>query len=228
LGREPEPSVQELLDEQLRYYRARASTYLTETLVPLARAGHAPMRRDLAAAFDTHCTGDVLELACGAGTWTSALAQRADRVTAVDASPEMLQVARDSAPGANVRFERLDLFQWRPARRYDAIFMGFFLSHVPDERFAALWDAIGHALAPDGHVVLVDDAVRKPDELIYGPDSPIIQRHSPQGDAYRIYKVDRTAASLEQQLGGLGWDFDMSRDGVFFWGVGTPAQDSPS
>jgi hypothetical protein len=28
---------------------------------------------------------------------------------------------------------------WRPDRRYDVVFFGFWLSHVPLERFAAFW-----------------------------------------------------------------------------------------
>jgi trans-aconitate methyltransferase len=228
LGRDPEPSLEEMLAEQTRYYRDRASTYLSETLGPLAREGHAPMRRDLGAAFDAYCTGEVLELACGAGTWTAALAQRARRVTAVDSSPEMLKVAEMSAPGANVRFERADLFHWRPTRRYDAIFMGFFLSHVPDELIAPLFQTVGEALEPGGHVILVDDAVRLPSELLYGPDSPIIQRTSRSGAKYRIFKIDRSSATLAEQLRAVGWEFDMREDGVFFWGVGARAQDSPS
>ena len=39
-------------------------------------------------------TGDVLELACGPGTWTASLLARDSSVTAIDAAPEMLAIAR--------------------------------------------------------------------------------------------------------------------------------------
>jgi SAM-dependent methyltransferase len=104
------------------------------------------------------------------------IAQRAPSVTAVDGAPEMLEVAAASQPGANVRFEQVDLFSWRPERRYDAAFFGFFLSHVPEERFENFWELVGDALVPGGSVVFVDDAYRAPEEprpVLLGPGSAL-------------------------------------------------------
>jgi SAM-dependent methyltransferase len=218
---ESPPELEELLAEQQRYYRARASTYLQEALVPLGQTQAAELRRDLGAAFDAHFRGDVLELACGPGTWTAMLAERAASVTAIDGAPEMLEIAAGSAPGANVRFERADLFSWRPGRRYDAVFFGFFLSHVPEERFAPFWEAVGDALAPGGHVVFVDDAYRAPEELVYGPESSVIMRRREGADGYRIVKMAHTPAGLASRLEALGWRFAMHDHGPFFWGEGT-------
>ena len=44
-------------------------------------------------------TGDVLELACGAGHWTPLPAARARSVTALDAAPEALALARRRVQG---------------------------------------------------------------------------------------------------------------------------------
>jgi SAM-dependent methyltransferase len=217
-----EPDLEELLAEQQRYYRARAPSYAEEALAPLGSGEASALRADLGEAFDAHFRGDVLELACGPGTWTAMLAQRAHIVTALDGAPEMLEQAVRSAPGANVRFEQADLFNWRPARRYDAIFFGFFLSHVPDERFARFWDAVADALAPGGHVIFVDDAGRSPDELVYGDDSSMIMRR--QGaDGYRVVKMPHTSGGLGARLDALGWSFAMRDRGPFFWGVGRRA-----
>jgi len=192
--------------------------------VPLSGAQAAELERDVGGALDAHFRGDVLELACGPGTWTGLLAERAASVTAIDGAPEMLEVAAASAPGANVRFEHADLFTWRPARRYDAVFFGFFLSHVPEARLASFWEVVGDALAPGGHVVFVDDAYRAPDELAYGPDSPVIVRHREGGEHYRIVKMAHTSAGLAARLTGLGWSFAMRDHGPFFWGVGTRSE----
>ena len=44
----------------------------------------------------------------------------------------MLALAASRVPdGAPVRFVEADLFTWEPGRRYDVVFMGFWLSHVP-------------------------------------------------------------------------------------------------
>ncbi len=105
-------------------------------------------------------TGDVLELACGPGTWTAQLLRHARSLTAVDGAPEMLALARERVGSAEVRFIEADLFRWRPERRYDGVFFGFWLSHVPPERFEQFWELVADCLEPGGRVLFVDDAYR--------------------------------------------------------------------
>jgi SAM-dependent methyltransferase len=164
----------------------------------------------------------VLELACGPGTWTPQLLRHAATVTAVDAAPEMLAEARGRV-GADdrVRFVQADLFAYRPERRYDVVFFGFWLSHVPLERFDAFWSMVAEALAPGGRVFFVDDAYRTPDELIEGADSSTIRRRTSYGAGHRIVKVPHTPAGLETRLRRLGWDVRVTATShVFFWGEG--------
>jgi trans-aconitate methyltransferase len=97
----------------------------------------------------------VLELACGTGHWTPLLAARARSVTAVDAAPEMLAVARQRARGLPVQFIQADVFGWQPPRRYDTVFFACWLTHVPPARFAAFWSMVGMALAPGGQGLLL-------------------------------------------------------------------------
>jgi SAM-dependent methyltransferase len=54
----------------------------------------------------------VLELACGPGMWTSQLLRYASDVTAVDASPEMIALAKARVGEERVRFIQADLFTW--------------------------------------------------------------------------------------------------------------------
>jgi SAM-dependent methyltransferase len=214
-------SVQDrLLAQQRAYYRALAPHYLDQRL-------DLPGGAELAGALDAfRPAGSVLELACGPGVWTSQLLRHARDVTAVDASPEMLAIAASRVPaGAPVRFVEADLFTWEPDRRYDAVFMGFWLSHVPAERFKSFWGVVAAALAPGGRVFFADDAYRTPDELIEGPASSTIQRRTPDGTAYRIVKVPHEPADLERRLRELGWDVTvMPTAGPFFWGAGGPRQ----
>ncbi len=69
--------------------------------------------------------------------WTGQLLCYGADVTAVDASPEMLAIAAARVGGERVRFIQADLFTWTPDRRYDVVFMGFWLSHVPPGKFAS-------------------------------------------------------------------------------------------
>ena len=83
----------------------------------------------------------MLELACGTGLWTRHLVRYATRVTAVDAAPEVLAINRDRVGDETVRYVQADLFGYAPEpAAYDACVFTFWLSHVPDHRFAAFWD----------------------------------------------------------------------------------------
>ena len=118
-----------LLDEQVSYYRALGGDYLNQSL-------DLPGGDELTEALEAfRPTGSVLELACGPGVWTRQLLRHATDVTAVDASPEMLAIAAAKVSGERVRFVQADLFTWTPDCRYDVVFFGFWLSHVPFEHF---------------------------------------------------------------------------------------------
>ncbi len=83
-----------VLAEQLTYYRRRAADYDRAAFGDVTAAG----RRIAGIVAALRPTGDVLELACGTGMWTGALAGWADTMTALDAAPEML-----AGPGQGVR-----------------------------------------------------------------------------------------------------------------------------
>jgi SAM-dependent methyltransferase len=218
------PLIDPLLAEQVAYYRAVAPEY--ESLSVPGGGGS-----EVAAALEAFApAGDVLELACGPGMWTELLLRRATSVTAVDAAPEMLARARarvgedaDGGGGASrVRFVQADLFSWRPDRPYDVVFFGFWLSHVPRNRFEAFWGFIGDCLKPGGRVFFVDDAFRPPEELIEGEASSTIERRTSAGAAYRIVKVPYRPVELEQRLDELGWRLPVRQtSGTFYWGAGS-------
>jgi SAM-dependent methyltransferase len=207
--------LERLLAEQIAYYRAVAPEYGDHAI---SAAGGS----ELQAALDAfRPAGDVLELACGPGTWTEQLRRHAASVTAVDASREMLAIASARVGDDRVRFIRADLFGWRPDRRYDVVFFGFWLSHVPLERFEPFWALVADCLEPDGRVFFVDDGYRTPEELIEGESSSTIRRRLNDGIAYRAVKVPHKPADLEARLARLGWRFTVTQtSGPFFWGAG--------
>lgn len=209
-----------VLAAQVEYYRAAAPEYLDQEL-------DQPGGDELVAAVERHAPpGRVLELACGPGTWTPLLLRRASSITAVDAAPEMLALARArvGADHERVRFVQADLFDWEPDERYDAVFMGFWLSHVPWRRFAAFWQLVDRSLLPDGQVLFVDDAYRPDDELVEGAASTTIQRRLRDGTPHRAVKVPHEASALRSELAALGWDVVVHPTrGPFYWGVGRRA-----
>ena len=209
-----------LLDEQVSYYRAVAPEYEDHTL-PFGGGD------ELTAALDAfRPTGNVLELACGQGRWTAQLVRHATEVTAVDASPEMISIASARVGDDRVRFVEANIFDWEPDRRYDVVFFGFWISHVPLERFASFWAMVGDCLQPDGRVFFVDDAYRTSDELVEGDSSSTIVRRLNDGTTHRAVKVPHRADELEDRLARLGWRMTVraTTSGPFYWGAGQPVQ----
>jgi 2-polyprenyl-3-methyl-5-hydroxy-6-metoxy-1,4-benzoquinol methylase len=212
----PGDDVDALLAEQAAYYRARAPEYELGAL-PGAWGGEPEAALEAFAP-----TGAVLEIACGQGVWTRQILRHADHVTALDASGEMLAIARSRVRDERVSFVQADVFGWTSERRYDVVFFGFWLSHVPLERFEQFWGRVGGWLKPEGRVFFVDDAYRTADELIYGDKSEVVQRTLSDGSAYRVVKVPHRPAELERRLRELGWAITVtaSERGPFYWAAG--------
>jgi SAM-dependent methyltransferase len=211
--------LRRLLDEQVAYYSALAAEYENHAL-PLP--GGEEISEALAA---FRPAGSVLELACGTGEWTARLLRYATDITAVDASPEMLAIAAARCQGGGwVRFIQADLFDWKPDRHYDVVFFGFWLSHVPAERFDSFWSVVADSLRPDGRVFFADDAYRTFGELIGGESSSTIRRRLSDGSAYRIVKVAHQPEDLEQRLERMGWHIKVTPTSEpFYWGAGSRA-----
>lgn len=154
----------ELLQEQIAYYRARAAEY-DQWALRQGRYDHGPELNkrwadqvaEVRAAL-LHCgpVDAALELACGTGIWTQTLLGFCGRIHVVDAAPEMLAITRARLRSARVSHELRDLFRWQATRQYDLVFCGFWLSHVPPERMAPFLRQVARALRPGGRLFLVD------------------------------------------------------------------------
>lgn len=221
------------LERQQGYYRARAVEY-DEWWDRRGRYDHgaeenAAWFRERAvvetALESLALTGEVLELACGTGFWTSRLAKGAS-VTAVDGSPEMLEIAASRAGNEQVRFIQADLFQWEPDRQYDGMFFGFWLSHVPPERVVDFLRKVQRALRPGGTVFMVDS---RPDPVISTSDQPLpheeqswLERRLNDGRTFSIIKVFYTPERLNSRFHEAGIRFHGSQTERFFvYGSGT-------
>jgi trans-aconitate methyltransferase len=193
-----------LLAEQIAYYRARAGEY--DRTNPLAY--DADSRGELAAALEAFAPrGEVLELACGTGEWTVELARHATRLTALDASPEMLTLNRHRVGAANVRYLQADVFAWTPPARYDVVFFSAWLTHVPPQRFDAFWALLATGLNGQGRVFVIDElpAVAAHERVIADAPAPSVERELETGTRYRTVKTFYAPATLNARLAALGW-----------------------
>jgi SAM-dependent methyltransferase len=97
----------------------------------------------------------ALEIGCGQGAFSRLLAERADRVTAVDLSPEMIRLAKEqSAHFPNIDYRTADILEWSwPAETYDCIASIATLHHLPVEEMLR---RCAFALAAGGALIVLD------------------------------------------------------------------------
>lgn len=219
-------SLRDVLDRQVDYYRARAPEYDNwwnrthqYTLAPGLRAAWADEVAELESWVDgLPLGGDVLELACGTGTWTGMLAARAASVTAVDAVAEVIEINRSKPDRSAVDFVVADVFTWVPDRTFDAVFFGFWVSHVPPPLFEDFWRALDRMLRPGGVVAFVDNLHRPGKD--WPPERPSgwVQERTDlrDGSLHEVVKVFFEPDELAGRLGGLGWDADVRCTETFF------------
>lgn len=97
----------------------------------------------------------ALEIGCGTGAFARLLAQRCQRVTALDLSPEMIRVARSrSSQFENLEFQLSDAMTWDfPESQFDWICSIATLHHL---RQRELLVKMKDALKPRGVLVVMD------------------------------------------------------------------------
>jgi demethylmenaquinone methyltransferase/2-methoxy-6-polyprenyl-1,4-benzoquinol methylase len=198
--------MNDVLDEQLAYYRARAQEYDQSlqaeggTVQPEEEGAKQEWTEISKALHALAPTGDVLELACGTGIWTQELAKISRSITAIDGSPEMIELNRTKLKDAAIEYQCVDLFQWEPKKQYDLVFFAFWLSHVPPSHISSFLEEVVCATKPGGRVFMVDEP--RSESNISGPNREGLyqQRRLRDGSSFRIVKVYYDPGVIEQEL----------------------------
>ena len=69
---------------------------------------------------------------------------------------EVLAINATRVASDRVHYVRNDLFEWDPQQRFDFVFFGFWLSHVPPDQFDLFWSKVQASLKPGGKVFFLD------------------------------------------------------------------------
>jgi demethylmenaquinone methyltransferase/2-methoxy-6-polyprenyl-1,4-benzoquinol methylase len=226
---------EEILREQADYYRARASEYdrwfLRQGRYDRGDAANsqwfAEVHQVEAALASVPLDGaDVLELAPGTGIWTEQLVERAARLTAVDASAEMIGENRrrlgDRAE--RVAYELADLFHWAPHRTWDAVVFCFWISHVPDEQLDGFLERVAEMLEHNGAVFFLDGQ-KEPSSTAVDHELPdgdeVMLRRLDDGREFRVVKNFWSSAELEARCERAGLAVSVHETPMFFqYGIG--------
>jgi len=169
------------MDKLAHYYAQRAAEYERIYARPERQAD----LRKLEARVRAMLAGRrVLELACGTGYWTDLIAGSATQLTALDLNEEVLAIARTKPNAPKATLVRASAYEIPDfGRRHDALFAGFWWSHVPLERLEAFLDAALRAVAPGALIVFLDN------RYVEGSSTPVSRRDA-GGNAYQARRLD--------------------------------------
>ncbi|MBA2718602.1 MAG: class I SAM-dependent methyltransferase [Chloroflexi bacterium] len=165
--------------------------------------------------------GRVVELAAGTGWWSPLLASKASELSMYDAAEAPLSRARERLVAHGLRAHLHVRDAWAPPEGdpADALFAGFWLSHVERARTADFLQVAGRWLAPGGRIVLIDSL---PDPRSGAVDHPAPSadrsvRRLADGREFTITKVYRTPDEIAAAMNAAGFgDVAVTTTGRFF------------
>jgi SAM-dependent methyltransferase len=151
------------------------------------------MRKEIATIADwldaVPQAGRVLDLGCGAGTWTKIFANRYDGVVGIEQSPSMVAAARTLlARFPNAKIVEGDVRKDLPAGPFDLIFLGGLCMYLNDPDAVAILRSLKARLASGASIILRETTVPK-GELI------------PPGDYQAVYRSVRIYQDLFREAG---------------------------
>jgi len=173
-------------DALAEYYARRATEYDRIYDKPERQDDLARMRERLSSLLAGR---DVLEVACGTGYWTAAIAARARSVLGTDVNEEVLAIARTRpGMGGAVDFRRMDLYAVPDlGRGFDGALAAFWWSHVPRAGLRSFLHAFHGPLLPGARVVIVDN------RYVEGSSTPVARRDA-NGDTWQRRRLDDGSA----------------------------------
>lgn len=201
-----------VIQQQIEYYRLRASEY-DEWFYRVGRYDYGTVLNqqwfdEVAIVQDAlhqlEPVDHILELACGTGIWTQELLKLGERITAIDASAEVIELNRQKVNSPRVTYHQLDLFQWEPKEEYDLVFFSFWLSHVPPDLLTAFLQKVYRSLRRGGRVFIIDSRFEPTSTATnhtLAQDSPVYQtRKLNNGQEYQIVKIFYQPDELHDRL----------------------------
>ncbi len=151
--------------------------------------------------------GDIVELAAGTGWWSPLLAGKGE-LSVYDPDEPSLDVARRRLVAHGLRAHLHVRGPWAPPdRAVDAVFAGFWLSRLTDDRMVRFLHLVGAWLRPGGLLAFVDRSGDPEGEAV--DDPPVVdgavRRALPDGRMVRVPQVARTPDALATALARAGF-----------------------
>jgi ubiquinone/menaquinone biosynthesis C-methylase UbiE len=221
------PESSDLDAEMVAYYEARAPEY-DDWYLRRGRYERGPIHDAAwAAELDVagrwldalSIAGEIVELAAGTGWWSPLLASKGE-LSLYDAAPATLDRARERLVAHRLRAHLHVRDAWaEPDRAVDALFTGFWLSHVPRSRLDEFLGLARRWLKPGGVYAFID-SLEDPQSGAADhppPAAGAAVRGLDNGREFRVVKEFYTPSELEAALRHAGFaTADVTTTGRFF------------
>ncbi|HEX9983031.1 MAG TPA: methyltransferase domain-containing protein [Thermoanaerobaculia bacterium] len=158
--------------------------------------------------------GRALDVGCGAGVFTTWLAEQGMEVTGIDLFPEAAAMARARAEQHHVKPELVvgDLFAYEPARPFDLVFDSGCLHSLVGGSVPAYKRKLLSWLAPGGDYVLGHWGKKHPFDW-----NPIGPRRRSQATIERTFAPELRLVDAEVKDFAVGMPFGKTVRGVGYW-----------
>jgi demethylmenaquinone methyltransferase/2-methoxy-6-polyprenyl-1,4-benzoquinol methylase len=215
-------------DQLIAYYQARAPEY-DDWYLRRGRYAHGPLH-DLAWQMELDAAtmwldglplqGVIEELAAGTGWWSALLATKGE-LHASDAATAPLERASDRLAAHRLRAHLHVRDAWAPPDRIvDALFAGFWLSHVPRARLGAFLGVARAWLRPGGRFAAIDslpDPASGTVDQLPAPGPDLARCRLADGREFTIPKIAYAPEELASALRAAGFaTVDVRTTGRFF------------
>lgn len=156
--------MKSIIQQQIEYYQARAEEYdewwyrkgRYDRGEDINKKWFAEGQQVRDALLQIPPVEHILELAPGTGIWTQELLNIGEKITAVDASSEMLAINQAKLQSDKVTYIEADLFEWETSQQFDMVYFSFWLSHVPPEKLDSFLSKVSKLLKPNGYFFMLD------------------------------------------------------------------------
>ena len=221
------PAAPDADAELLAYYEARAPEY-DDWYLRRGRYERGPVHDaawnaelDMAGRWldERPIAGEIVELAAGTGWWSPLLASKGE-LSMYDAAAAPLEHARERLVAHHLRAHLHVRDAWaEPDRAVDAVFTGFWLSHVPRARLDEFLRLVRRWLKPGGTFAFIDSLLDPQSSAADHPpptDDTSVRRLD-DGREFTIVKVYYEPDELEEALVRAGLeDARLATTGRFF------------
>jgi SAM-dependent methyltransferase len=144
---------------------------------------------------EVQSSGQVLDVGCGAGTWTEVFAERYQTVVGIEQSSLMYKAAREKLANLpNVKMFQGDVRHDLPEGSFDMIFLGGLCMYLNDQDVVNLLSSLKDRLNEGGAIILRESTVHQGEYISTGGYQAIYRN----ADLYR--QLFNEAASFDIEV----------------------------